>query len=349
MNDVPVHDEIIETSGVADTELQRFCSRFTKELTDIIKKEGSPFHYIHMVLDTDDKKVCFTQWLWTTFPEKEDIFYHYSSNLPWVEGELALGSAAPLAMHIVTMGYTLGCSLKPPPGLVTSTMLLEQYAVDGFITSGEPLFVCQPSALQELKIYEGLDLYTGPPPLIKMHSLGYIKGQARTLNLMALLVWCYINDVQIREIHPKLWETCRIVYVQPLHTGSKMDEALFNMKFSVRGSIRKQNNVIQTVIMVQALFTHGLSDIMVFIRKWNSQSARSSQFIGKKAMALRLLFESAPKHVLNKILHHVEVFFFVLTCMGMGRVSKINTSLFLLVVCWVYILGLILQCYEFHL
>ena len=26
-------------------------------------------------------------------------------------------------------------------------------------------------------------------------------------------------------------------------------------------------------------------------------------------MALRLLFESAPKHVLNKILHHVEVFF----------------------------------------
>jgi uncharacterized RDD family membrane protein YckC len=46
---------------------------------------------------------------------------------------------------------------------------------------------------------------------------------------------------------------------------------------------------------MQNLYTHGLTDFSVFVRKWNSMSARSDQIVGKRAMALKLIFESGTK------------------------------------------------------
>ena len=77
--------------------------------------------------------------------------------------------------------------------------------------------------------------------------------------------------------------------------GSKLAEALQNMKLSARGSIRKKTNIIQTAVMVKHLLQHGLSDYQVLVRKWNEMSAKSDHIAGKRAMALKLLFESAPQ------------------------------------------------------
>ena len=67
------------------------------------------------------------------------------------------------------------------------------------------------------------------------------------------------------------------------------------MKLSARGSIRKKTNIIQTVVIVKNLYQHGLSDFGLFVRKWNAMSATMDHIAGKRAMALKLLFESAPQ------------------------------------------------------
>ena len=54
-------------------------------------------------------------------------------------------------------------------------------------------------------------------------------------------------------------------------------------------------NVIQLVTILNGLFKHGLTDIGVFIRKWNQTSARTHLIVGKKAMAVKLLLDCAPK------------------------------------------------------
>ena len=75
-----------------------------------------------------------------------------------------------------------------------------------------------------------------------------------------------------------------------------MDEALENMKLSLRGSIRKIVNVIQLAMMIDNLTKkHGLQDFGVFIRKWNQGCSRTHEIDGEKAYALKLLFEVASR------------------------------------------------------
>ena len=69
------------------------------------------------------------------------------------------------------------------------------------------------------------------------------------------------------------------------------------MKLSSRGSLRKMTNVIQLVTILNGLFKHGLTDVGVFIRKWNQTSARTHLIVGKKAMAVKLLLDCAPKAI----------------------------------------------------
>ena len=76
---------------------------------------------------------------------------------------------------------------------------------------------------------------------------------------------------------------------------SWLAESLQNMKLSACGSIRKKTNIIQTVVIVKNLGQHGLSELTVFVRKWNATSAKMDHIVRKRAMALKLLFESAPQ------------------------------------------------------
>ncbi len=77
------------------------------------------------------------------------------------------------------------------------------------------------------------------------------------------------------------------------------------MKLSLRGSLRKSCNVIQIAIMTRTLLKKGLTDFGSFVRKWNTRSGKSHQIVGKRAIALKLLFESTPEVCLQKILDHV--------------------------------------------
>ena len=57
---------------------------------------------------------------------------------------------------------------------------------------------------------------------------------------------------------------------------------MLNMKISVRGSIRKANNVIQIVMMLKNLQQHGWNDTSKFIKTWNLKSGKAHTIVDKK-------------------------------------------------------------------
>ncbi|CAK9028727.1 unnamed protein product [Durusdinium trenchii] len=104
-----------------------------------------------------------------------------------------------------------------------------------------------------------------------------------------------------------LWSSVTRIWVHCMESSNRIDEALTNMKLSSRGSLRKANNLIQLVFMLQNLKSLGLSDSSAFVQRWNKMSSKTFQIVGRKASALKLLLEQTPQSVLTLILDHVNM------------------------------------------
>ena len=90
---------------------------------------------------------------------------------------------------------------------------------------------------------------------------------ARFSSLMQLLLWTHEEGIDLKACHPTLWQSVRTIFCHPLKMASKLDESLKNMKLSVRGSIRQENNLLQVMVMCKTLVeNYGLTDISVFVR-----------------------------------------------------------------------------------
>ena len=142
--------------------------------------------------------------------------------------------------------------LEAPPGKNVSEKLIDEMSVDGFMSAGEPLLVNQPAELLDNSV-----------TMLPDFSLGYIKGQARMNTLFDDLYDLYKAGVKKEDLeatHYTFWNACRAIYALPLDKGSKLEDALVNMKVSCQGSIRRANNVIQTVVIIRELSKHGMPD-----------------------------------------------------------------------------------------
>eukprot|EP00973_Karenia_brevis_P035429 4883534-Karenia_brevis.AAC.1 len=166
-------------------------------------------------------------------------------------------SCTPVAVRIEKMGYAPGASLKPPTDIIVFEKLIDQFLTDGFLTAQEPLTINQPDALQPQQ----------PGATLADFSLGQIKGQGRIQSLHCLLGWMWQNQVDIERDYPLLCSTVQAIYVWPFKTETKMQEAIYNMKVSVRGSIRQSCHLIQIVgIALNLMKNHGLPDLGMFVR-----------------------------------------------------------------------------------
>ena len=271
-------------------ELEEFKEMMTKSMKEVGQLHGGPSQYLRSM--THEQKCDFAKWLWRTFPERHDILYHDSRDIPSVQ-EDDLGSTPATHIHLTSLGFDNDCSLKPATGRELFCSLIEQYLQDGFVTASEPLLVVQsrpPISYENLPVLRS-GVKGGALPTF---SLGYLKGFARVSSLMALLFKVFELKVDLEKVHNKLYKSLLVVYVHHIVQGTKMDEALQNMKLSSRGSLRKMTNVIQMVMMIKNLYSYGLTDFSVFVRKWNLQSVRAHQIIGRRAVTLKLLFECAP-------------------------------------------------------
>eukprot|EP00438_Fugacium_kawagutii_P022435 Skav232862 [mRNA] locus=scaffold2451:162468:166474:+ [translate_table: standard] len=232
--------------------------------------------------------VPFGEWLWSTFPEKDDCLYQRKAGLPACREEEA-AQGPPLVVHVAALAFDQTSSLKPPPGISQVLSLIEQYLQDGFVTSAAdcgPLLVLEriggnkqekPDLWQDRV---GLD-----EPLLPF-SLGYLKGFTRAVSLLFLLHRLWKKEIDVADELPRLFETVSRVHCLHVKQESRLEEAMANMRMSCRGSLRKATNLIQAVIMVTNLHAMGAGDHMSFIRKWNSQAARQFQFVGKRNAAL---------------------------------------------------------------
>ena len=294
----PADEEPMEEA----TQQGRFIEKVNTLFVPQVIAGGGPTKWLLGKLDTDECKHSFTYWLWDVFPEKDDVFYQRHVSLETVKSEEELKNNSNfLSVHPAMLGYEPGCTLKPPIGSAKFIAILDQLMIDGFVTGTEPLLINLPDAIHNNR---------SPPwgahgGLLPPHSLGFIKGNARVSTLLALL--CFAMDQGFEKAdHPTLYESVRDIKVVRFSTGGMLGDALLNMKWSVRGSIRTQNNVLQIAVMVQNLQKAGACVISTFVSRWNLQSASSSKITGKRAASLRLLFESAPKDALNNILSHTE-------------------------------------------
>ena len=134
-----------DVKPVADEAIEVFKKDCLHEVGEGVKKQGTVVKWLDVTLGCDkEKNLDFGMWLFHQFPPQDDLFYHWGSELPWVENELALGIAAPTVFGILAFAWAKGCSLKPSPGPKTFDALGDQIMCDGFVTSGEPLLICQP-------------------------------------------------------------------------------------------------------------------------------------------------------------------------------------------------------------
>eukprot|EP00974_Lingulodinium_polyedra_P109731 10614942-Lingulodinium_polyedra.AAC.1 len=68
---------------------------------------------------------------------------------------------------------------------------------------------------------------------------------ARAIAALALLHRVFVLKVDLKGVHPVLHASMRVASVDHVAMGSKLNEALQNMRLSARGSIRKKTNIIQ--------------------------------------------------------------------------------------------------------
>ena len=290
-----------DVAGVEATQQGKFIEKVNTLFVPQVTAAGGPTKWLLGKLDTDELKHSFTYWLWEVFPEKDDVFYQHQASLETVTSEEELKNNSNfLSVHPAMLGYEPGCTLKPPIGSAKFIAILDQLMIDGFVTGTEPLLINLPDSIQNARS-PPWGAHGSLPP----HSLGFIKGNARVSTLLALLHFAMDQGFE-KAYHPTLYESVRDIKVVRFSTGGMLGDALLNMKWSVRGSIRTQNNVLQIAIMVQNLQKAGACAISTFVSRWNLQSASSSKITGKRAASLRLLFESAPKDALNNILSHTE-------------------------------------------
>lgn len=275
--------ETVTNDNSAAEQLLSSCAK-------VMEMYGGPAQYLSEVLREACDGQLFLDWLKDTLPECDDTLYHHEAVLPHVT-EAELASSTPICLHVSCLGFTANCSLKPCPGFDKCKTLMEEIVKDGFVTSSQPLFV-----LQHDVDCAPFDLPGHKPTELKPFGLAYLKGFARaTTALMLLHRSKSLGFNSETEGLKPLFDSMARVWIQCLHQPSRVDEALQNMKLSARGSIRKANNTVECCFIIQNLMKCGLSDHSIFIKRWNQMSSRAFQIVGRKATALKLLFEHCPK------------------------------------------------------
>lgn len=255
---------------------------------------SGPAAMLQAEVSTDAEFLDFIQWLWTEFPEKPDVMYQHSKEFAGVAEDM-LAQTPPSAFHLCAFAFDDRCSMKPPPGKEAAVTMAEHILKYGFVTSGDPILAQHVPAdsMTQMKApwekpCEG--------ELLEPFSVAFVKGRARITTVLSLLWVMFDGGVTgISEQHKLLFESCSVIWTQHLQQHTKEEEVLNNMKFSLKGSLRKACNVIQIAQMIRRLLKEGGTDFQSFVRKWNTRTVQSQQIKGRKATSLRLLFEAAPQ------------------------------------------------------
>ena len=257
---------------------------------------GGPGPYLESRYGNAEQKLAFAKALWDLLPPDNTQTYHLTDSLT----HASVDAAAPSTIvHVAALGIDKCSSSYGFPMATTCEQIAEEILTDGFLTSGEPLLVMK-KATEDLNgdVAAPWSGCGGVGPL-QPFSLSFVKGRARAATAFAILSLVVDEDIDLKLVYPKLWESLRCVHVKPIRVVNDREQALLNIKLSQRGSIRKGYNCITWVMTLRSLQQKGDSDAAVLVRQYNANSSKQFQLGGAKAMSVKCVFELMPMDVWN--------------------------------------------------
>ena len=83
-------------------ESSAFMKTWLDKMQNLLSGLPGPTAYLEKALSNCKQE--FVDWLWNSFPEKDDVLYQHSSPIPDVTEEM-MGQNPPTALHLVSLGF----------------------------------------------------------------------------------------------------------------------------------------------------------------------------------------------------------------------------------------------------
>ena len=171
-------------------------------MADVCCQFGGVQQYLQATYPTKEARQKFADRLVEMFPLADDVEYHWRMNIP----KYSESNQDSYTLHLSLFSFADLASPKPCPEPNVSMQLVDQYLVDGFVSSLDVVKISMHLSLQrdKLKIpFEEVPLAMGA------QTVGYVKGQARVLTLLALVSMTLEDGVDLAQVHPTLYESIR--------------------------------------------------------------------------------------------------------------------------------------------
>ena len=280
-------------------------------LTTIYKQHGGPTNYLMSRYDSEEEKIKFANQLYSIWPPSATEDTTFNACIPSF-AEANLKDARKEVFHIAMFNFSKDASPKEPTSMKTSLQLAERYFLETFLTGSEAILTAAGSAEDMRKLsqidaksspWHSQDIDPMPPFCLHIH-----KGAARIRTCLCICSIFIDDEVDMKAIAPKLWQSFRDVYCHNLNFGTLKEQAFSNFKMSVRGSIRQAPNMMSWFVMLDRLRQKGDTDAGGIIRQWNKDASRSSQITGTKAQAVKNVLELASPSTINLLLQTTSAY-----------------------------------------
>lgn len=192
------------------------------------------------------------------------------------------------AANISNISFSANSSVKPPTFQKVALQLVDEFALNGFLSKEEPVQVWLPASAAD-----------GGP-----FALNLIKGAARCHTLQALLLYLFIMNRPVNSTLPILFAslTSGLTLVAPLVNPNLEMIAFRNAQFGQRGAIRKALDIFSWVEVLKQINASSIDDAAKAITKWNQTYAtKYGKLTGNKRMAVLALL-NAPSEDVDAIL-----------------------------------------------
>ena len=170
----------------------------------ICDAHGGPRQYLQATYLDRPSRAAFAASILKLVPFADTVKYHTSQIVPEI-AETDKSKADFQILHLSSFSFTNKGSLKTPPGKSITLQLADHYLSEGFITSGDPVYITQPQGIDsfpapwcrcETEELNGqmIKKYL-PENQLESQSIGYSKGQARVMTLLAILSILTRDDI----------------------------------------------------------------------------------------------------------------------------------------------------------
>ncbi len=186
-------DEEWGLKQLANSSGDEFKTRLLTALRGACQSFGGPRQFLEQRYGSEHERKSFAANLLRLFPMDDTVAYHTSYPVPEIT-EDKMSTVRPITLHISCFSYDRRASTKMPPGESLTMDLAAEILNDGFVTAGD-----------EVKTSTQCVLPSVPSPWltsgqtadqhVPAQSVGYTKGQARVLTLLAMIGLCMEDNI----------------------------------------------------------------------------------------------------------------------------------------------------------